>query len=63
MKTEKIVLTDLRDINFDDNAFKVKKMTNTIDYKIGEYLSRTQVKNLLETNPKSRNITVDIVAR
>jgi hypothetical protein len=63
MKKEKLVLTDLRDINFSGSAFKVKKLTNTIDYRIGDYLSTGEVEDLLDINPKVRNITIEIISK
>lgn len=63
MKKEKLVLTDLRHVNFNNSAFKVKKMINTIEYKIGDYLSTSEVTELLDTNPKARNITIEIVPK
>ena len=63
MKKEKLVLEDLRHINLNDTAFKVKKLVNTIEWQIGDYISETEVDGLLETNPKARNITVEIIAK
>jgi hypothetical protein len=59
MKIEKIVLEDLRHINLNDTAFKVKKMTNTIRFQIGDYVSKDEVRGLLKKN----NITVEIVSK
>jgi len=59
-KKEKIILEDLRHINLSDTAFKVKKMVNTINYEIGDYVSKAEVRKMIKTNP---NITVEIIAK
>lgn len=57
-KKEKIVVEDLRHINGKLKSFKVKKLVNTIDWKIDDYLSEDEVNNLIKYR---REITVDIV--
>jgi len=62
-KKEKLVLIDLRRINVyigDPEAFKIKKAVNTIEYKIGEYLSVDTVNDLIKYQP---NMTVEIIER
>jgi hypothetical protein len=40
MKKKTLIVQDMRNINSsNDNAFKVQKVTNSIYFKIGEYLS------------------------
>jgi hypothetical protein len=64
-KKEKLVLTDLRNVNHGNgSAFRVKKMVNTIDYKIGDYISTDEVTELLArkvTLSQPKDITIEIV--
>lgn len=46
MKKVKIIVEDLRDINYDREAFKVIQLTNTIEFSIGKYLSLGTVTEL-----------------
>lgn len=46
----KLILIDLRNTYPDQkNPFRVKSITNTIDFKVNDYLTTDTVKNLLET--------------
>jgi hypothetical protein len=60
MKKEKLVLTDLREINGDKKGFKVKKVTNTTRFFIGQYMSKTEVDDEIMHNAF---MTVEIVAK
>ncbi len=48
MKTITIVLEDLRSnaLHGPENSFRVKKATNTIEYPIGEYVSKSLANEL-----------------
>lgn len=59
MKMKKIVLEDLRKNTFHDAAFKVKKIVNSIEYKIGDILKEGAVEFLCNTE----NWTVEIVKK
>ena len=60
MKTIKLILEDLRSINADPMAaFKVKKVTNSIEYQIGDYVSKARANELC----KLPGYTIDIVAK
>lgn len=57
-KNVKIILEDKRMINHNtETAFKIKKVTNSIDYKVGSYLSERNIKDAL----MDPFITVEIV--
>lgn len=58
-KKEKMVVEDLRHINGKvESCFKVKKVTNTIDFQIDQYLSAKEVGDLIDYRP---SMTVEIV--
>ena len=43
---KKLILEDLRTVNGNpDHSFRVKKVVNSIDYKVGEILSSDTIKN------------------
>lgn len=41
-------LTDLRHLGLNRDHFKVKSLQNTIDYRIGDYLTSQQVQDLID---------------
>lgn len=61
-KKAKMVVADLRDVNLHDPkaCFKVQKLTNTIEFKIDQYLSLKEVEDKIKYDP---DMTVDIVKR
>ena len=60
-KKIKIVMEDIRYVNGDkENCFKIRKITNTIDFEIGEYLDMNQVEDLIKYN---ENTTIEIVGK
>jgi hypothetical protein len=58
-KSKKLVLEDFRHINDDRTAFKIKKVTNSIKFCVGHYLSTSQVAEEIHNTP---DMTVEIVA-
>lgn len=59
-KKIKIILEDLRHINGITHSFKVKKITNSIEFKINEYLNENQVDDLIKYNADT---TIEIVEK
>ena len=59
-KKSKIVVADLRDVNPPKACFKVLKMTNTVEFKIDQYLSLKDVEDKINYDP---DMTVNIIKR
>lgn len=59
MKKEKLVLIDKRRVNGSVKGFKIKKAVNTIDYRVGDYMSEADVSALLNLP----YLTVDLVEK
>jgi hypothetical protein len=58
-KKEKLVLIDLRHINSTKDGFKVKKIVNTVRFKINQYLNEKVVNDEILYND---DMTIEIVS-
>jgi len=60
MKKKTLIVEDMRSINsHPDAAFRIKKVTNSIHFKIGESISQTKVDAYCNAN----DWTVNVVGR
>lgn len=57
-KNVKLVLCEVNN-NFNEHVYEVKRLVNTVEYSIGEYIDVSVVQDIIDN---AKNYTIEIVA-